>query len=948
MFSYKQFIDRMVTKVYLREKPLKKILLFLTAFLFLQALGCDNLTSEESSVTISVAGTFDACNFGKAIENDGYRRLALVIGVGRYKNKNVPDLEGPPNDAGRFYQLLTGENGYGFPVENVCLLLNEEATTANFKQAFDKTLVERAQENDVAVIFFAGHGSQAPDKDGDEVDGLDETLMFHDARTGKVNDLVDDEFNRMLVRLHKKTSRITVILDSCNAGTAIRGPEASTVKARYFTPLTVPVETEGGDEPAGVGSKGMVNESLPGLVFFAAAADNNPALEKNGRGIFTDSLLNVMMEVQERPLTYAQVARMTPPLVSAESFQVPYFHGDLERAVFGNQSRTRPISWEVKKAGHLIEIAGPPLAGIGEGAEFRIYEGSVTGADTRDPDKAKATVVVTEGFDLNARAVVSAVNPNMPQIKPGDLAVPVRPADKFIKIKVRIRPSGEAGGISDERTEGLKSLVAQNPEADMLVELTKEAGDFELSAGPDNRIVLKGPENSPRNIYRSDDQIPESLWQHARQRALLYLRGEGGRDFRDNETLRVSLQPAPADKQNKCSQKGFWQQAEPNSLQVIPLCYAWNVQVTLSEKSPIPLLVGALILSTDGSIFALPRDERKIRLQPGESYTFDATGETFLGTPPLDVQDRIIVFGTNEKNPVSWSLFTETAEARATRGPGLSGLGRALDRYLKPGTRGVSTVEEQAVEEYTWTMSTVTMTVEANPRFLETPADMEQPIKIREYTIADFDIRPYLPFNHTTALYQVLKKADWLARGAGEDGFGYKQHAWDRPTDEENLQLGIDCSRAIWFAFTRAGLAYNRDDRYLTTAMMAVQDSLLNDVFKSCSDDPRLQTGDILVYRDENRGDGHVVMVIDPERLIGWGSHGWDGNPGILPIEPDNGVEYQKIKFKPDWERWDRKTMMKKACWRHRMFIEEYADSRGLRGLTALENVCDPFRNCGQ
>jgi hypothetical protein len=395
--------------------------------------------------------------------------------------------------------------------------------------------------------------------------------------------------------------------------------------------------------------------------------------------------------------------------------------------------------------------------------------------------------------------------------------------------------------------------------------------------------------------------------------------------------------------QNKCSEKGFWQQSEPNSLQVIPLCYAWNVKVTLSEKSPIPLLVGALILSTDGSIFALPRDERKIRLQPGESYTFDAIGETFLGTPPLDVQDRIIVFGTDEKNPVSWSLFTETAADRTTRGPGLSGLGRALDRYLKPGTRGVVTVEEQAVEEYTWTMSTVTMTVEANPGFLETPADMEQPIKIREYTIADFDIRPYLPFDDTTALSQVLTKADWLTRAAGEDGFGYKQHPWNRPTDEQNLQLGIDCSRAIWFAFTRAGLSYNRDDRYLTTAMMVGKDSLMNDFFENCSDDPGIQTGDILVYRDENRGDGHVVMVIDPERRIGWGSHGWDGNPGILPIEPDIGVEYQKIKFKPDWERWDRKTMMKKACWRYRMFVEETVDYRGLRGLTALGNVCEPF-----
>jgi uncharacterized caspase-like protein len=938
MLSFKPFAGRSAMMRYRgTEFRNKKVLLFLVTLLLLQA-----------AVSAAASNTGQMCSFGEAVETDGHRRLALIVGVGQYKNEAVPDLDGPPNDAKRFYNLLTDKNGYGFPVENVCLLLNEEASTANFKQAFDKALVERARANDVAVVFFAGHGSQAPDKNGDEADNSDETLMFHDARTNGVLDMLDDEFNQILARLHKKTKRITVILDSCNSGTATRGPEAGTVRARFFKPMTEEIGAGAVGEGNGEGAGGMTTEALPGLVLFSAATDSNPALEKNGRGIFTDALLQVMMGVGERPLTYAQVARLTPPLVSAESPQVPYFHGDLTGAVFGNQTRTRPIAWEVKKVGPPIEIAGPPLAGIGQGAEFRIYDGSATGADTRDPNKAKATVVATESTDLNAKTIISAAKPDMPRIEPGDLSVLVRPADAFITIKVRMRPSREAGGIPDERAKKLRDLIGGDSEAQMLVELTEGPGDFELSVGADKRLVLKGPENRPRNTYQSDSQVPQSLWQHARQRALLHLRGEGGQDFRDNETLLVSLKPAPAAKQNKCSQKGIWEQAEPNSQQVIPLCYAWNVQVTRTDDSPIPLLIGALILSTDGSIYALPRDDRKVRLQAGESYRFNARGETFLGTPPLDVQDRIIVFGTHEKNPVSWSLFTETAATRGTRGPGPSGLHRALDRYLKPGTRGIGQVDEAVVEESTWTMSTVTMRVEANPRFLDAPVTATQPIKMREYTIADFDIRPYLPDDENTALYKVLQKADWLARAAGEDGFGYKQHAWDKPTDEENLRLGIDCSRSIWFAFTRADLPYNQDDRYLTTAMMVSDDTLMADEFDSCSDDPNLQIGDILVYRDDTRGDGHVVMVIDPEKRIGWGSHGWDGNPRILPVEPDKGVEYQKIKFKSDWERWDRKTMTKKACWRYRAFVEETQSARGLPGLKALENICVASRNCGR
>ena len=951
MFSFKQFADRSAVKKFPGSDSLsKKALLLLLGFLLLQPAGCDGSDSEKNQATVAVAAsnTASLCSFGEAVETDGYRRLALVVGVGQYKNDNVPDLEGPPNDAKRFYNLLTGENGYGFPAGNVCLLLNDQATTANFKQSFDKGLVERARPNDVAVFYFAGHGSQAPDKNHDEADNSDETLMFHDARTDGIHDLIDDELNQMLARLHKKTTHIVVILDSCNSGTATRGPEASTVKARFFTPMTEEVGDVAIGEGTGEGADGMTTEALPGMVLFSAATDSNPALEKNGRGIFTDALLRVMMDVGEQPLTYAQVARLTPPLVSAESPQVPYFHGNLSDAVFGNKTRNRPVSWEVKNPGPPIEIAGPPLAGIGKGAEFRIYDGGVTGADTRDPDKAKATVVATESTELNAKAVISEVVPDRPKIKAGDLAILIRPADAFIKIKVRLRPAREAGGIPDERAKLLRNLIEQNSETQMLVELTEGAADFELSVGADDRLVLKGPENRPRNSYKSDDQVPASLWLHARQRALLQLRGEGGQDFQDNQTLQVSLVQAPDAKQNKCSQKGIWEPAEPNSQQVIPLCYAWNVKVSLIRESPIPLLIGGLILSTDGSIFALPRDDSKIRLQPGESHTFNATGETFIGTPPLDVQDRIMVFGTNEKNPVSWSLFTETAETRGTRGPGPSALHRALDRYLRPGTRGVGQVEERTVEESTWTMSTVTMRVEANPRFLEAPVNTRQPIKSREYTIADFDIRPYLPDEKNTALYKVLQKADWLARASGEDGFGYKQHAWDRPTDEENLQLGIDCSRAIWFAFTRAGLPYNRDDRYLVTAMMVGDDTLMQDEFDSCSDDPNLQIGDILVYRDDDRGDGHVVMVIDPAKRIAWGSHGWDGSPRILPVEPDKGVEYQKIMFKSDWERWDRKTMMRKACWRYRTFAEEAQSERGLPGLNALENICVASRNCGK
>lgn len=917
--------------------------LFLRLFIAVCVVMLTLLSCEAADTTADVGIPNTTCTFDKAIETDGQRRLALIVGVGQYKNDKIPDLAGPPNDARRVYELLTGPNGYGFPRENVCLLLDQQATTDQFKQAFQRGLIERAQDGDVAVFFYAGHGSRTKDLNGDEPDEYDETFLFHDARTEGINDLVDDEFHPMLARLHQKTSNVTVILDSCNSGTATRAPDAGTFVARFFEPLEAikgeMVVTETGD-----GGPEWVPEAMPGLVVFTGATDGTPALERDGQGIFTDAMLQVLSQVDDEPLTYAQAARQIPPLVSAISYQIPYFQGDLNRPVFGDQERTRPVGWDVVSLGPPLELSGPPLPGMGKNAELRIYDGAVTGADTQDPSKAKALVVIDEMTGVNATARIVATPSDATPVELGDLAVLVRPSDEYLKISVRLRPANEPGGLSADTAAAIRTAVEEHSEARMLVELTEGPGDFELSLTHGGRLVLRGPENQIRNTFAQDalSTAVENLWQHARQQALLHLHGEGGADYTDNRTLQTQLVPAP--RQSPCAD-GVWDQAQPNQEQIIPLCHAWNVQVTLSQDSPTNLLIGGAVLSTDGSIFGFPADGRAVRLKPGETVKFNARLETFVAAPPLDVRDHVLVFGTQETNPVPWHLLTTTAQQRGlrTRGEPASALYRALDRYLQPGVRGQ--IRPETVEDTTWTLSSLSMRVHANPGFLEPQDRSGQPTR-REYTIPQFDIRPYLPDDTDSALRKVLEVAHWLATTAVEDGIPYKQHAWNRPTDEQNLEIGIDCSRAIWFAFTRAGFPYNQENEYLYTGRMVGSNSEMSEEFESCSDDPELKLGDVLVYRDKTRDVGHTVMVIDPERRIAWGSHGWDGNPRIgLPA--DTGVEYQKIKYKQDWERWDRSTMKRQACWRHRSFIEERMAGRGEPGVRALEDACNSRRQCG-
>jgi hypothetical protein len=897
----------------------------------------DGHPSASPGVPLAAAAGTDGCT-AAAVGEPGHRFLALLVGVGTFKNPTITPLQGPPADVAAMRGLLVDR--YGFPSGNVCTLLNDAATVASFRDTFDRTLVQRAAPNDVAVLYFSGHGSQTPDVNGDDSgDGWDETLLLHDSRSGAVDDLVDDELNTMIARLHDKTRNVVVILDSCNSGTATRDASDPSVKVRSQPPAgrtgTVLAGSMGGSADP------WVPADLPGAAILTAASDGTSALEIGGHGVFTEALVQALGRPGRAPLTYAQLARQIPPLIENRSPQIPYFQGDLDRDAFGATARPRPAAWEVRRAGPVIEIAGPPTPGLGKGAELRIYPPALTVADYGDPAKAKATVVVDQSTGMNAKTHVAAAAPHAAAPAGGDLAVLVRPSDDALQITVSLRPEGRPGGIPGARADNIRRLLAADLDAKACVLITEKSALFELSQTPDGLLVLRDQGDVVRNVFKSDEEVAPRLASHSRQNALRNLRGENGSDFTDEQTLKVEILPASPQRPCGAARVADFVAAPPNSHQVVPMCLGWNIKVTLDPTAPKRLFVGGVVLSTDGATIGFPRDGKDVPIDPGGFHVF-AT-DRFTALPPLGVRDTVRVFGTQETNKVAWSLVGRGSSERSAlaRGPASSPLFRALDRYLTVGARGVGE-DNGPVEDTTWTVSTVTMEVEANPRFAEhDPASTAAP-KSKEYTLPNFDLRPYIPDDHGTALYAVLVQAEELAHKQ----VGYEQHDWKKPTDEANLASGIDCSRAIWFAFTRARLPYNAGDDYLSTAQMVGPDSRMRDQFDAIDLNAPRRLGDVLVYRDDQRGDGHVVMVIDPLRRIAWGSHGWDGTARELPITPQTGVEYQLIKYKPDWDRWDRKTMTLKAVWRYREFSKQAEDGRGLAGVKALGDPCDPA-HCG-
>lgn len=147
---------------------------------------------------------------------------ALIVGVGDYINFDDVeggDLPGAENDARAWRDLVLTR--WGFPEQNVKMLLSRQATRAAIQEGITGWLAENARPGDNVWVIYAGHGSQMWDESGDEDDGLDETIAPADVLPNSTeNDISDDEFGDWLTSL--PTTNVVVVLDNCNSGTGTR------------------------------------------------------------------------------------------------------------------------------------------------------------------------------------------------------------------------------------------------------------------------------------------------------------------------------------------------------------------------------------------------------------------------------------------------------------------------------------------------------------------------------------------------------------------------------------------------------------------------------------------------------------------------------------------------------------------------------------------------------
>jgi secreted trypsin-like serine protease len=153
---------------------------------------------------------------------------ALLVGIDRYQNPAF-NLNGSATDVRNMRRLLI--ETYGYRPEQIITLLDEKATRGDILRAFDDWLIRESTSGARVFFYMSGHGSQMPDVNRDEPDGLDETLVPYDAkvevRSGRTvveNQIIDDEIESRLKRIPDR--KVTVVIDSCHSGSNTRGRNA--------------------------------------------------------------------------------------------------------------------------------------------------------------------------------------------------------------------------------------------------------------------------------------------------------------------------------------------------------------------------------------------------------------------------------------------------------------------------------------------------------------------------------------------------------------------------------------------------------------------------------------------------------------------------------------------------------------------------------------------------
>jgi metacaspase-1 len=216
------------------------------------------------------------------------RRLALCVGVNKYRHMPGSNLQGCVTDARDMGALLRSR---GYKVTTLTdSLATRRAIIAHLRQ------MVRSDGWEHAVFSMSSHGTQVADASGDEPDWLDEAVCPHDlcwAGGRWQNAIIDDEFAELFDEIPDGRV-LDVFLDTCHSGTGIRVLAlVGGSRPRYLPPPTI--EAYARIERAQASLRPQLRLLGDNVVLWAACRANQYATDAyiggRYRGAFTASFL---------------------------------------------------------------------------------------------------------------------------------------------------------------------------------------------------------------------------------------------------------------------------------------------------------------------------------------------------------------------------------------------------------------------------------------------------------------------------------------------------------------------------------------------------------------------------------------------------------------------------------------------------------------------------------
>ncbi|HEX5758346.1 MAG TPA: caspase family protein [Thermoanaerobaculia bacterium] len=417
-------------------------------------------------------------------------RRALLIGIDRYPEVPNADLQGCVNDMELMRSLLVER--FGFPAANTRALRDGEATRAGVLAALDE-LAAAVGEDDVVVLFYAGHGSRMADPR--QPGRMLESMVTHDSGRGsKPNrDLIDEEIDAWVRRINEKTPYLTLLFDCCHSGSVTRDLFGEATREAEAD-LRAPAEMfAGGPVPEVLAATRSLGEAdaagragwLPGrrrAVMVAACRADELANEHRTfdgtkvvrHGALTFFLGRALAQL-EAPATWRDVFEQVAPAITAHyGRQHPQAEGKLDELLFGT-GEVRPGSYlrVLPRAGGAVdevELSGGAAHGVAPGSLWTIRSFATR---ERDAGEEVAAVRVASVGAATSRGRVEAARSGG-KLEPGMRAFlaeqPLPAPGLRVALAVPEERAAEAGRLSGLLdADDLVERVADAAAADVLV-----------------------------------------------------------------------------------------------------------------------------------------------------------------------------------------------------------------------------------------------------------------------------------------------------------------------------------------------------------------------------------------------------------------------------------------------------------------------------------------------